>query len=120
MKACCSDDETDYEDNQNQKICKVRRLPWRNPLLDQIFDTIDEARERQNPVKSSPGTQPRVRKRDPSYPVSKKLPPLRLNVDCYCPRWLDSEPGRRETYEVINKPILQSVKKELAKHLHAN
>lgn len=117
VKACCSDDETDYEDDQSQKICKIRRLPWRNPLLDQIFDTIDEARGQQNLVKTSPGSHPRVRKRHPDNPYSKKPPPPKLNVDCYCPVWLDSKPGLRETLEVIEKPILQSVKHQLAKYV---
>ncbi|EGG04618.1 uncharacterized protein MELLADRAFT_88679 [Melampsora larici-populina 98AG31] len=116
VQACCSNDETDSEADQEQdrKICKIWRLPWRNPLLQKIFDDIDAARERNNPVNSSPGNQPRVRQRDPNYPVSKKTPPKGLNVDCYCPLWLDAVVGRRELLKVVEQPILAAVKKNLA------
>ncbi|KAH9817077.1 hypothetical protein DFH28DRAFT_1081352 [Melampsora americana] len=119
VQVCCSDDETDLEADQDteRKICKVRRLPWRNPQLDKIFDDIDAARDQKNPVKGSPGNQPRVRRRSPNNPISKKKAPKRLNFDCYCPTWLDAVPGRREALEVVEQRILGPVRKNLAAHI---
>ncbi|EGG01094.1 uncharacterized protein MELLADRAFT_67324 [Melampsora larici-populina 98AG31] len=119
VQVCCSDDETDPEADEDaeRKLCKIRRLPWRNPQLDKIFDDIDAARERKNPVKGSPGNQPRIRQRDSNNPISKKQAPKRLCIDCYCPTWLDAVPGRREALEVVEQRILGTVKKNLAAHI---
>ncbi|EGG11265.1 uncharacterized protein MELLADRAFT_102618 [Melampsora larici-populina 98AG31] len=122
VQACCSDDETNSEADQHEdrKMCKIWRLPWRNPQLEKIFDDIDAARERQNPAKGSPGTQPRVRQHNANYPVSKRGPPKGLNVDCYCPVWLDAVVGRRELLKVVEQPILAAVKKNLARCIALN
>lgn len=107
---CCSDDETDHEDANGPKCCKVRRLQWRSSALEKIFVAIDAARGDKSSMKRSPGQPARIRKRSQNNPVSEIEAPSGLPEDCYDKDWLTAD--RRRTLKVapaVLGPLLQII-----------
>lgn len=118
VKECCSDDETDYEDDDHRKICKIRKLRWRNPDLELILRSIDRARSRTNHIKLPPGQLPRIRICHPDNPYSNREAPPKLPRECYCPNYLNGlEDWERAGLEIDEKPFLGRLKELVAKGL---
>ncbi|EGF98258.1 uncharacterized protein MELLADRAFT_69431 [Melampsora larici-populina 98AG31] len=118
VEQCCSDDETDYEDEEGRKHCKVRIIQWRSSQLDSIFEAIDEARVQNNSIKTSPGVQARIRRRSFSNPISDLAPPDEINKDCISQAYYDQlDEMEKAEIKIINKSILRPVKEMIAKKL---
>ncbi|KAH9824649.1 hypothetical protein DFH28DRAFT_1077235 [Melampsora americana] len=118
VEQCCSDDETDYEDEEGRKHCKVRIIQWRSSQLDSIFESIDEARGRNNSIKISPGVQARIRRRSLSNPVSDLAPPNEIHKDCISQAYYEQlDETEKAEIKIINKSILRPIKEMIAKKL---
>ncbi|EGF99821.1 uncharacterized protein MELLADRAFT_94086 [Melampsora larici-populina 98AG31] len=118
VQSCCSDDETDYEDEEGRKHCKVRIIQWRSSQLDTIFQAIDEARVKSNHVKLSPGVQPRIRTRSHNNPISDLLPPDEIHKDCISQVYYDQlDTVEKAEIKIINKSILRDIKEMIVKKL---
>ncbi|KAH9806732.1 hypothetical protein DFH28DRAFT_1141955 [Melampsora americana] len=117
VEQCCSDDETDYEDEEGRKHCKVRIIQWRSSQLDSIFESIDEARGRNNSIKISPGVQARIRRRSLSNPVSDLAPPNEIHKDCISQAYYEQlDETEKAEIKIINKSILRPIKEMIAKN----
>ncbi|KAH9820055.1 hypothetical protein DFH28DRAFT_924566 [Melampsora americana] len=118
IQDCCSDDETDYEDEEGRKYCKVRIIRWRSSQLDMIFEAIDAARFRNNSIKSQPGNNHRTRTRSHNNPISDLLPPEQIYKDCISPAYYDElKPWEKEDIKIINQSILTTIKDMIKKRL---
>ncbi|KAH9816667.1 hypothetical protein DFH28DRAFT_1081539 [Melampsora americana] len=118
IEECCSDDETDFEDAQRVKHCKVRILPWRSAHLDSVFQSIDKARVRHNSVKLQPGNQPRIRTRSHENPISSLVPPEEIYRDCLSEAYYNElEPWEKAEIKIINRSILKTVRELIAQNL---
>lgn len=108
---CTSDDETDVDATpQARKVVKVRKLKWRNPELQKIFSAIDEAKERRRDLRLPAGAPPAIRQRGENNPYNTDDAPSGLNIDCYCPKFLeDCTEGELFELNVNPQPILTSV-----------
>lgn len=118
VKQCCSEDETEYEDDDHRKICRIRKLEWRNPELELIFRAVDKARARTNTIKAPPGQRPRIRVRREDNPNSDREAPKKLPRECYCPQYLSGlEDWELEELEIVEKPFLEKLKSMMANGL---
>ncbi|EGG09637.1 uncharacterized protein MELLADRAFT_104028 [Melampsora larici-populina 98AG31] len=118
VEQCCSNDETDYEDKGGRKHCKVCIIQWRSSQLNSIFKAIDEARVRNNPIKTSPGVQARIRHRSFSNPISDLAPPDEIHKDCISQAYYEQlDETEKAEIKIINKSILRPVKEMIAKKL---
>ncbi|KAH9808934.1 hypothetical protein DFH28DRAFT_907284, partial [Melampsora americana] len=118
IQECCSDDETDYEDDQGLKHCKVRIVPWRSSLLDSVFQRIDEARVRSNSIKLHPGNQHRIRSRSHDNPISQLVPPAEIYKDCISTTFYNRlEPWEKADIKIINQSILSTVREMISRNV---
>ncbi|EGG06706.1 uncharacterized protein MELLADRAFT_106516 [Melampsora larici-populina 98AG31] len=118
IQDCCSDDETDYEDEQGLKHCKVRILQWRSSALDSVFQSIDKARLRDNSIKLLSGNPHRVRSRSHNNPISRLGPPQEIHKDCISKDYYNSlEAWEKLDIKIINKSILTTVRDMISKNV---
>ncbi|KAH9819108.1 hypothetical protein DFH28DRAFT_1122695 [Melampsora americana] len=116
IEQCCSDDETDLEDDPSgsqKKIFRIKKLEWRSTSLQTLLLSLDahRSKEKDNSPKGTPGVRPTERVRDSTL-LSRMEPPPGLPIDCYDAEWLkkveEHEPEQYEALQVDPTPIIRS------------
>ncbi|EGG04104.1 uncharacterized protein MELLADRAFT_89639 [Melampsora larici-populina 98AG31] len=114
IQAATSDDETDDDQDlpaDKQKRCRVLRLPWRSPALEDLLvrlDVYQDTKKKASP-KGTRGAKPRIRLRedDEDRKESQISAPAGLPIDCYSVDWLSTlDPTEREDLEIEEEPAL--------------
>lgn len=121
IQAACSDDETDYEDDESRneagrgtRPCLVRALSWRSRTLESVctrLDTYKLAVDKSIPGVSpgQKGRRPRARVRGDNRPMSRIEAPVGLPVDCYSEEWISSISAVKKSQLAFHpQPVLQN------------
>ncbi|EGF98181.1 uncharacterized protein MELLADRAFT_96091 [Melampsora larici-populina 98AG31] len=115
---CCSDDESDFEDEpsgSSKKIFRVKKLAWRSAELQTLIFSLEAHRSKQKEIspKGTQGVRPTERIRGSDMALSQVKAPPGLPIDCYDQEWLkDLEENHADQYEVLQvdpTPILPAI-----------
>lgn len=107
VQECCSDDETDHEDCQDEiakhvsSCVHIRKLKWRSAALQHIFTRLDlykskidastpNRRRSQGSTPTPAGRPSRLRIRCENASTNDANAPVGLPVDCYSAEWLQT------------------------------
>lgn len=114
---CCSDDESDFENEPSgsqKKIFRIKKLVWRSSALQTLILSLEahRSKEKENSPKGTPGVRPTERVRDLSVLSEVQAPPG-LPIDCYDADWLknleEDDPDQFELLQVDPTPMLRSL-----------